>query len=331
MECKALDESNVKVEKNTQNPSQTAAHPAQQACAGQTFGRWQMLGETRFRKGRKQCLCRCTCGTERYVDESNLLTGKSRSCGCLSVERAQKSARDLTGRTFGRLTVEARAEKRAGRICWRCRCECGSITVVAGHELLAGKTQSCGCLRRSMVRSNQLIQDIKGVRAGYLVALCPTNRRNKKGSAYWKCLCTRCGNEVEFTQDQLLYSNCKSCGCLKAEYQKNINQQLHFVDGTCIEWLEKRKSRSDNTSGFRGVTQTKSGRFCVAIGFRKKKYYLGTFYSYQEAVDARLKAEEALYGAFVEGYRAWLQKAETDKQWAETNPYVFSMPAGWER
>lgn len=45
------------------------------------FGRWQMLSD----KGRSR-LCRCECGTERLVQASDLKSGKSKSCGCLSRE-----------------------------------------------------------------------------------------------------------------------------------------------------------------------------------------------------------------------------------------------------
>ena len=54
---------------------------------------------------------------------------------------------DLTGRTFGRLTVIAEAPKhRRGRVHWRCRCTCGNEVVVDGTSLRRGATQSCGCL-----------------------------------------------------------------------------------------------------------------------------------------------------------------------------------------
>ena len=45
------------------------------------FGRWTILG----RAGRR-CLCRCDCGAERHVLYHNLLSGASRSCGCLHRE-----------------------------------------------------------------------------------------------------------------------------------------------------------------------------------------------------------------------------------------------------
>lgn len=59
---------------------------------------------------------------------------------------------DLTGQTFGKLTVLGRApniiggttEKRSRRA-YYCRCECGAKKIVSGDNLKRGNTKSCGC------------------------------------------------------------------------------------------------------------------------------------------------------------------------------------------
>jgi len=59
---------------------------------------------------------------------------------------------DLTGRTFGRLTVIevdtsiTKLKSRQRR--WLCNCECGETTTVAGSALKNNQTRSCGCLRK---------------------------------------------------------------------------------------------------------------------------------------------------------------------------------------
>lgn len=56
---------------------------------------------------------------------------------------------DLAGRVFGRLTVLERDGLTAERGAkWRCACECGAVKTVPAKSLLAGDTQSCGCLRK---------------------------------------------------------------------------------------------------------------------------------------------------------------------------------------
>ena len=56
---------------------------------------------------------------------------------------------NLVGRRFGRLIVielydvDKTRDKR-----WKCRCDCGSETLVRGSKLRNGRTKSCGCLRK---------------------------------------------------------------------------------------------------------------------------------------------------------------------------------------
>ncbi len=57
--------------------------------------------------------------------------------------------KDLTGMTFGRLTVIERAKNaNDGHARWLCRCSCGNLCIVLGKHLISGKIQSCGCLGR---------------------------------------------------------------------------------------------------------------------------------------------------------------------------------------
>lgn len=61
---------------------------------------------------------------------------------------------DLSGKTFGRLTVLGRSIRNSSsnRVRWHCLCECGNKVVVVGHQLQIGRTRSCGCLHRESAR-----------------------------------------------------------------------------------------------------------------------------------------------------------------------------------
>ena len=109
---------------------------------------------------------------------------------------------------------------------------------------------------------------------------------NQRGRTCWVCRCD-CGNELGVSEAGLIHGNYKSCGCLKAEIRQNIKNQLHRIDDTCVEWLEKRKHRSNNTSGFRRV-YLNHGKFRASIGFKKKRFYIGTYNTLEKAVQARL-------------------------------------------
>lgn len=55
---------------------------------------------------------------------------------------------DLTGKTFGKLTVLERAGQNKNRnALWKCQCECGLIKITSGRLLRNGDSKSCGCLR----------------------------------------------------------------------------------------------------------------------------------------------------------------------------------------
>lgn len=60
--------------------------------------------------------------------------------------------RDITGQTFGRLTVERAIESRKGQWWWECKCSCGTRMEASTHSLRS-KTggKSCGCTRRTDV------------------------------------------------------------------------------------------------------------------------------------------------------------------------------------
>jgi hypothetical protein len=52
---------------------------------------------------------------------------------------------DLTGRVFGRWTVQIRGENKWGKLAYICRCECGNSKLISGGQLSSGNSQSCGC------------------------------------------------------------------------------------------------------------------------------------------------------------------------------------------
>lgn len=53
---------------------------------------------------------------------------------------------DLTGHTFGRLTVLKLSHRHNGAIYWLCRCDCGAEHTTRAQRLRSGKTTSCpGC------------------------------------------------------------------------------------------------------------------------------------------------------------------------------------------
>ena len=61
-----------------------------------------------------------------------------------------KRIKNLTGKIFGRLTVESLTFARApdGSAVWNCVCSCGNLKTVSTANLRSGSTKSCGCFAK---------------------------------------------------------------------------------------------------------------------------------------------------------------------------------------
>jgi len=59
-------------------------------------------------------------------------------------------AKNEKGNSYGRLKVLGHQEDERAGAYWKCKCECGEITVVSGASLRKGDTRSCGCLKNDL-------------------------------------------------------------------------------------------------------------------------------------------------------------------------------------
>ena len=152
---------------------------------GQRFGKLLVLEKDSSDYDRKRgirWICRCDCGKKVSVLSGRLVSGQTRSCGCLSKESKSRIKRNLTGQQFGNWTVLERDYSR-GHTSYFCKCSCGQVKTVEADALLRGLSKSCGC-----ARTNELI----GKRFGKLIAL-GIDRSYTGIGVYWKCQCD-CGN-----------------------------------------------------------------------------------------------------------------------------------------
>ena len=128
-----------------------------------------------------------------------------------------------------------------------------------------------------------------------------TRRGSRGSSGQDEC---DCGKQCICRKENLRSGVTRSCGCLQEAQRKvNMKKAIHFMDGTCVERIACRKTFSNNTSGHRGVYRRENNRWRASIGFQGKSYNLGSFATYEEAVQARLDAEKRLYDPFLAKYR----------------------------
>ena len=209
---------------------------------GQKFNKLLIIGESKTDK--KKVICQCDCGTIKEINKYNLKSGQVQSCGCLHKEKISK---DLKDKRFGKLIVLEKTIKRTKdrNIIWKCQCDCGNFCEVSTNNLIQGYTKSCGCLvKETMNNQSYALKDISGQRFGKLVALKPTNQRNKQGHVVWECKCD-CGNITYADGVYLRQGDILSCGCLKSIGEEKISKLLQQNN----IYFEKEKTFGINSKG----------------------------------------------------------------------------------
>ena len=154
--------------------------------------------------------------------------------------------------------------------------------------------------------------DLTGQRYGHLTVLGPAENIGTRTA--WRCLCD-CGRETVVRTNRLRSGHTKSCGCV---FGQDCGQwpegtprpvgaagraSLTYIDGTCVEMLAAKTVRCNNTSGVPGVDWlSRKGRWRAAICFKGRRHYLGSYTRFEDAVNARKRAEEALHDQFLREY-----------------------------
>lgn len=159
--------------------------------AGQHFGRlvaMEYVGNSRWK-------CKCECGNEPIVLTTHLISGHTKSCGCIQKENTAKAnIINIVGKKFGNLTV---IQMETSRRCI-CQCVCGNIVHVARRSLINGTIHDCADVSTI---------DVSGYRFGKLTVL------SQYGS---DCACKcDCGKEITVKYGRLSSGHVKSCGCYK--------------------------------------------------------------------------------------------------------------------
>lgn len=100
--------------------------------------------------------------------------------------------RNLSGHTFGGLTVIKREGTQSGHPLWLCKCNCGNTTSVLSGDLIKKKTRSCGCLKSEWLTTDSNHQRKAGKARG--VQLLKHGDSNTRLYNIWKSMRQRCSN-----------------------------------------------------------------------------------------------------------------------------------------
>lgn len=115
---------------------------------GERYGKLTTLCEMAERNnGHVMWKCLCDCGNTTIVQKSRLLSGHTRSCGCLN--KTPNNWKDISGQRFGRLVAVKRVGSKlrgnAYHALWLCQCDCGNKKLITHSDLMTGRVFSCGC------------------------------------------------------------------------------------------------------------------------------------------------------------------------------------------
>lgn len=203
---------------------------------------------------------------------------------------------DLTGQRFGFLTVMGRTEPdEKGYRRWRCRCDCGRETEVLTSNLRRSPNVSCGCRKRN---------DLTGKKIGKLTVLERSDQyatRGQRKRQLWKCLCD-CGEVTYKATDTLTNPDRSMCKACAASYAAGkARENAGYREGTQVSRIRDISPDSRNLSGTRGVyLNTKTGKYRVRLKFKGVTYNLGTFSSLEAAIKERARAEEEIFGKYLD-------------------------------
>jgi len=91
---------------------------------------------------RTKTAIKCKCGSIFYTCPTNIISGRTRSCGC---SRSQNHG-SLIGNRYGKLKVIEYSRSDGKNRYWKCKCDCGNTHEVKTSHLTSSAVKSCGCL-----------------------------------------------------------------------------------------------------------------------------------------------------------------------------------------
>ena len=128
---------------------------------GEKFGRLTIL-DILWDEKRAKAICKCDCGNDYIGVKSDIVTGHTKSCGCLQSENTSLSnTKDWTGHVsdYGVEFLCRDCMNEKGQWLWKCRCGlCNNIFTALPAKVNNGHITSCGC--RTQSSGEEYIQKI---------------------------------------------------------------------------------------------------------------------------------------------------------------------------
>jgi len=115
---------------------------------GEKFGRLTIV-DILWDEERSKAICKCDCGNDYIGVKSDIVTGHTKSCGCLQCENTSvANTKDWTGyiSDYGIEFLHQDCMNKNGQWLWKCRCGvCGNLFTALPAKVNNGHITSCGC------------------------------------------------------------------------------------------------------------------------------------------------------------------------------------------
>ena len=267
----------------------------------QKFGRLIVLEDNIevIDKYKKFYNCKCECGNIKRIQRSNLLSGNTKSCGCLSIENVTRKKGNnfinLTGRIFGKLTVLDNApeiDKHRQHI-YYCQCECGNKKWIRKDSLFKSAIISCGCyiseaqhIHAVEIGKSKFL-DLTNQKFGRLLVVAVAGQDNFKRYR-WLCRC-ECGREKIINSNNLMTGHIQSCGCFNSDSVKQRHKEYRISKGKdpdifmdTLESLERSKFHESKT--YQNILNRESNKcqFCTEGSCNLEIHHIKSWSEYPE-------------------------------------------------
>ena len=198
---------------------------------GQVFGKLTVKSRAESKidqsgKARTRWNCYCSCGNDDVIVLGDYLKrSECPSCGCEAhTNRVKKNRSNNIGEKYGRLTIVDIIwdDKPAKAIC---KCDCGNDFIGLKAGIIAGHTQSCGCLQSERA-SEVNTKDWTGVVAESGVKFVKQYCTNDKGQWLWECQCPLCNNVFYELPAKVNNGHTTSCGCRLQSFGESYIKSL---------------------------------------------------------------------------------------------------------
>lgn len=226
---------------------------------------------------------------------------------------------DLTGKRFGRLTVLGRnnnyqKEHNAHHPYWDCICDCGNKCVISGPSLRTGNTKSCGCYQKEMTSKASKKKNIYDFgHSDYVIGYATNGGMFKVDREDYSvirdyCWCINPNGYLVAWDSQtkkLIYLHrllTKPAPGLVVDHingDRTDNRRINLRMCSQQNNSRNRNLSSNSSTGVCGIRYYPEmdlwGAYIFVDG---KQIYLGSYQNKEDAVNARMEAEDNYFGEY---------------------------------